>query len=270
MTEQERKTAIRSTFNTVAEGYDNPAFRFFSISGQHLVACLGLAGNEHVLDVATGTGIVALQVAPLLPLGRVTAIDFSQGMLAQARLKAADRAVGNVEFLEMDMQALTFPDGHFDAVTCAFGIFFVEDMEGLLRHVAAKARRGGKIIFSVFNHDSFMPTMELFFNHLRMYGVDRPVPPWERIGTEEACASLLQSAGLTGVRIVKKEIGYYLKSADQWWDVLWNGGSRRYLAQLSSGDLARFREEHLAEVWKTATEKGLWLDVKVLYALGIR
>jgi len=268
--DQERKTAIRNTFNTVAEGYDNPSFRFFTISAGHMIACLEPKGNEHVLDVATGTGIVALQLAPLLPRGRITAIDFSEGMLAQARMKAAARAVGNVDFLEMDMQALTFPDGHFDAATCAFGIFFVEDMESQLRHISDKVKAGGKIILSTFNDGSFVPLIELFYNCIQRYGVEIPVPTWKRISTIDKCASLLGSAGLSGIRVETREIGYFLGNPDEWWDVIWNGGFRRYLNVLSSRDLAEFRKEHLAEVGETATENGIWLDVKVMYAIGTR
>lgn len=268
--EQERKTAIRNTFNTVAEGYDNPSFRFFTISAGDMIACLELKGNEHVLDVATGTGIVALKLAPLLPRGRVTAIDFSEGMLAQARMKAAARTVGNVDFLEMDMQALRFPDRHFDVVTCAFGIFFVEDMESQLIHISDKVKAGGKIILSTFYDGSFMPLIELFYNCIKKYGVEIPVPAWKRISTEDKCAALLGSAGLTGIQVGTKQIGYYLGNPDEWWDVIWNGGFRTYLDRLSTGDLADFRKEHLAEVGKAATENGIWLNVKVLFAIGTK
>ena len=268
--EQERKTAIRNTFNIVAEGYDNPSFRFFTISAEHMIACLEMKGDEHLLDVATGTGIVALQLAPLLPRGRVTAIDFSEGMLAQARMKAEARAVGNVDFLEMDMQALRFPDCHFDAVTCAFGIFFIEDMESQLRHISDKVKAGGKIILSTFYDGSFMPMAELFYNCIQRYGGEKPVPTWKRISIEDKCASLLGSAGLTGIRVDTRDIGYYLKDPDEWWNVIWNGGFRRYLDGLSTVDLAEFRKEHLAEVGETATESGIWLDVKVMYAVGTK
>jgi ubiquinone/menaquinone biosynthesis C-methylase UbiE len=268
--EQERKTAIRNTFNIVAGGYDNPSFRFFTISGEHMTDCLDLKGNEHVLDVATGTGIVALQLAPLVPRGRVTAIDFSEGMLAQARMKAAARAVGNVDFLEMDMQALSFPDGHFDAVTCAFGIFFVENMESQLRHMSDKVKAGGKVILSTFYDGSFTPLAEVFYDCLQRYGIERPVPTWKRISTEDKCASLLGSAGLSEIQVETRDIGYYLGNTEEWWNVIWNGGFRRYLSGLSTDDLAEFRKEHLAEVGKTATENGIWLDVKVLNAVGTR
>jgi len=47
-------------------------------------------------------------------------------------------------------------------------------------------------------------------------------------------------------------------------------GFRRYLDGLSTVDLAEFRKEHLAEVGETATENGIWLDMKVMYAVGTK
>jgi len=268
--EQERKAMIRSTFNTVAGGYDNPAFSFFTKSAEHMTACLDLKGDEHVLDVATGTGVVALRLARRLTHGRVTAIDFSEGMLAQARMKAEAGSVRNIEFLEMDMQAVRFPDNYFDAATCAFGIFFAEDMENQLKHITGKIKEGGKVILSAFYEDSFLPMSELYINRIQKYGVERPSIPWKRISTEGKCASLLGNSGLIDVRVIIKDVGYYLKSIDEWWDVIWNGGFRRYLSPFSAHDLEKFRKEHLAEVAKLATENGIWMDVKVLYAIGTK
>ena len=140
MDQHERKAMIKETFNTVAAGYDHPALRFFSESAERLAACLALRGDEQVLDVATGTGNAALALAPRLPRGRVTAIDFSPGMLTRAAARAEAAGIGNIEFIEMDMQSLAFPPAHFDAAVCAFGIFFVDDMTAQLRHMADTLR----------------------------------------------------------------------------------------------------------------------------------
>ena len=128
MDEQQRKAALKETFDTVSGGYDGVALRFFSQSAQSMVSLLDLRGDEHALDVACGTGHASLAVARMLPNGRVTGVDFSAGMLDQARSKAALRGIGNIEFLERDMTALGFPAESFDVALCAFGIFFVDDM----------------------------------------------------------------------------------------------------------------------------------------------
>ena len=104
MNEQERKVMIRETFNTVASGYDNHALRYFADSANHLAKLLNLQGDERLLDVATGTGSNALILAQHLPSGQVTGIDFSAGMLQQARAKAELSAIHNADFVEMDMQ----------------------------------------------------------------------------------------------------------------------------------------------------------------------
>ena len=118
---------FKRTFNQVADGHDNSALRFFPESALRISSCLELAGNEHVLDVATGTGCAALSLAKDVPDGHVTGVDFSTGMLAQAKDKSAELGFDNVTFVEMDMQAIEFPDDHFDIAVSSFSIFFVDD-----------------------------------------------------------------------------------------------------------------------------------------------
>ena len=112
--EKQRKAIIKETFNTVSESYDIEILRFFTESSRHLVSFLELNGSEHVLDVATGTGNAALCIARQLKSGTVTGIDFSQGMLEQARKKADSLNINNVKFIEGDMQSIDFPENRFD------------------------------------------------------------------------------------------------------------------------------------------------------------
>ena len=145
MDETERKAIITKTFNTIATGYDRPALRFFPLSAQHLAKYLAPQSNAHILDVATGTGTVALAIAKHVPTGHVTGIDLAEGMLAQAMTKADLQGVGNTSFLSMDMLKLTFPDNHFDGASCGFGIFFLEDMLAGLNQIKQKVKPGGNI-----------------------------------------------------------------------------------------------------------------------------
>lgn len=266
--EQEIKEFFKNTFNTVAEGYDNSALRFFAESGARLPAYLDLRGDEHVLDVATGTGATAMAVAAALPAGRVTGIDFSENMLARARRKFADGGLVNVDLREMDMQQITFPDRYFDAATCAFALFFIEDMQEQLRHVAAKVKKGGKVAITSFAETSFSPPVEVFFACLERYGITPPTMTWKRVATPEQCAALFAGAGLQNVTVDQVECGYFLNSPEEWWQIVWNGGFRGLVQQMEDDERRRFKAEHLAELAGLASGEGIRMEMGIIYSIG--
>jgi len=270
MDEQQLKTILKETFDAVSNGYDGNALRFFPASARNMAELLGLRGEEHVLDVACGTGHASLAVASRLPRGRVTAVDFSSGMLEQARRKAAALNLRNVEFLERDMQNPGFTEGTFDIAVCAFGIFFVIDMEAQLARVASMVKPGGRVMISNFQESYFHPLKDLFINRLATYGVQNPPQAWKRIAHEAGCRQLFETAGLTNIVVEQKNVGYHLESEDEWWDIIWNAGFRRFVAQLSPEDQERFKREHLQEVEALKTADGIWLDVGVLYTTGTK
>lgn len=267
---QSAKTVLRETFDAVSGGYDGPALRFFPKSADTMAALLGLRGCESVLDVACGTGHASVAIARLLPRGRVTAVDFSPGMLEQARKKAAALQVGNVEFLERDMQDLGFSPALFDAAVCSFGIFFAEDMDSQLSHIVSVVTSGGRVMTSTFQENYFHPLKDLFFDRLESCGVTRPPQTWKRTSDDAGCRRLFERAGLRDVRVERRNVGYHLAGAHEWWDIVWNAGFRRMVSRLSPQDRERFKREHLEEVAALATGNGIWLDVGVLYTLGTK
>ncbi|TAL15666.1 methyltransferase domain-containing protein [bacterium] len=267
--EKEVKEKLRETFDDVAEGYDNPALRYFSESAKYIPEFMDLDGNENVLDVATGTGNAAIALAGALPGGHVTGIDFSEGMLARAKAKIRDRGLRNITLIPMDMQALYFPDCFFDAAVFSFSIFFVEDMEQLLCHILSKVKPGGKVIVTNFCEGTFSPLVDMFSERIGKYGVETP-SALRRLSTPEECISLFENAGLADIRVDVKDLGYHLADAGQWWDVVWNAGLRRLLKELTPDDLEEFKKEHLKEIQELSTGEGIWLDVKVSYAIGKR
>lgn len=269
MDEQERKAMLKKTFDTISTGYDMPALRFFPRSAEHLARHLSLSGSEHVLDVATGTGTAAMALAESLSQGQVTGVDFSEGMLRQAEAKMEAKGIKNVKLLQMDMQELDFPAGHFDAAACAFGVFFVDDMAAQARLISDKVKKGGRFVMTTFNDSAFSPLVDLFFQRLKEYGIDAPPETRKRLYTQEQCASLFREAGLRGVSVDPQQVGYHLEDAGGWWDVIWNAGFRRFVNQLPEDSRERFRVEHMGEVQALSTPEGIWLDVEVLYTVGI-
>ncbi len=268
MNEEQRKAVLKETFDTVAAGYDGGALRFFARSAEEMASLLAFRGNETVLDVACGTGHLSLALAARLPRGRVIAVDFSPGMLDQARKKASSLNLSNIDFAERDMTALGFPGHAFDAAVCAFGIFFADDMDQQLARIASVVKPGGRIMISSFQENYFSPLKELFFARTAAYGVPPPPQAWQRIASEAGCRALFEHAGLGDIVVETRNVGYHLGSAGEWWEIVWNAGLRRMVAGLNPDDQARFKEEHLGEVEAHRTGDGIWLDVGVLYTSG--
>ncbi len=103
-------------------------------------------GAARVLDVASGTGELAMAVARRYPGVSVTGVDPSREMTAVGRSKVERLGLGDrIELGEGDAQELAFPDHSFDAVTIAFGIRNVPDRHRALREMARVARPGGTV-----------------------------------------------------------------------------------------------------------------------------
>jgi ubiquinone/menaquinone biosynthesis C-methylase UbiE len=270
MNEEQRKAIIKETFDTVSPSYDSAPLRFFTASSDHLVSLLSLTGSESVIDIATGTGNAAVAVARRVPRGSVTGIDFSDGMLCQARRKAAAGGLGNITFVKQDMEALNFPEASFDAALCAFGIFFVDDMDAQLVRIARVVKPGGFIAICNFCEDYFTPLRGLMVQRLMAYGVQIPPQTWKQIASESGCMDLFTRAGLKDVRVAKKNMGYYLANEQEWRQIIMNAGFRRLISQLSPSDTDRFWKEHMQEISALKTKDGIWLDIGVLYTIGTK
>ncbi|MGC4088459.1 MAG: bifunctional demethylmenaquinone methyltransferase/2-methoxy-6-polyprenyl-1,4-benzoquinol methylase UbiE [Polyangiaceae bacterium] len=107
---------------------------------------LNLPANARVLDLATGTGDLAVMVARNHGDCRVTGSDPSPRMLEIGREKVARLGLGErIELVEGDAQALPFDDDSFDGVCIAFGIRNVPDRAKALREMARVTRPGGRI-----------------------------------------------------------------------------------------------------------------------------
>ena len=153
---------------------------------------------------------------------------------------------------------------------CAFGIFFVDDMDAELRQIAATVKSGGRVAISSFAEDYMEPMRSLMQTRLGRLGVPAPPQIWLRIAREDACRRLFDQAGLRDIAVECRNLGYFLGGASDWWDVVWNAGFRRMLSGLSPGEAAAFRQQHLEEVAALRTEDGIWMDIPVLFTSGCK
>ncbi|MDH5360599.1 MAG: class I SAM-dependent methyltransferase [Gammaproteobacteria bacterium] len=264
----ERKEFIRQVFNTVCERYGKDSLRFFENAANHLPGLLNLRGKEQVLDIATGTGLAASRMAAFLPQGHVTGIDMSEGMLQQAEAMRQELGLNNIDYRQMDMTQLALPDAHYDVINASFAIFFVEDMDALVRHINTKIKPGGRLLSTHFAAGSMAPMQELLMRRLQDYGVEVPQAAWSQLDSEEKNRQLFAQAGLTGIEHHRHQVGYYFQHAEQWWDVVWWAGFRGFVNQLGEEKLEQFKQEHLAEVNALADKNGIFFNVEIIHSIG--
>jgi demethylmenaquinone methyltransferase/2-methoxy-6-polyprenyl-1,4-benzoquinol methylase len=140
-------TAIAEMFGRIVRRYD--LMNRVMTGGQDVRwrkmavrAALG-AGSERALDVATGTGDLAIALANG-GFRQVIGIDFAPEMIAAAEEKRYGRS--DLTFLVADAMALPFPDDHFDAVTVAFGLRNMKDYQGAITEMTRVVKPGGRWI----------------------------------------------------------------------------------------------------------------------------
>jgi len=127
--------------------YDSDGNPLIALEEPQVDAALGDVTGRRVLDVGCGTGRHALRLAAAG--ANVDAIDFSEGMLAKARMKPGSE---KVRFQAHDLaQPLPFPDGHFDFVICGLVIDHIANLHGLFSEMGRVCRPEGKIVISVMH-----------------------------------------------------------------------------------------------------------------------
>lgn len=263
---------IRQTiavFDQVASGYDGPALRFYPFCADRLAHHLKPAPGDKVLDVATGTGAVAVAMAQeVRPGGRVMAIDLSTGMLDKAELNIRKMALSNVDLFEMDASSLDFRSDYFHVTACSFSLFFLPYMAAALRDWVRVTRPGGKVAFTAFGKAALQPMLDMLREQLAAHGVPQPQIAMERLMDPEHCRSLMAEAGLERIEVFTEQLGYHLAKPEDWWELLWNSDTRGLLEQIPADSLAQFQRAHLDAVAKLMSEQGLWLNVETIFAIG--
>lgn len=259
------------TFNLVAGGYDSPALRFFPFVADYMAGKLPLKPGNRVLDAGTGTGVMAIACAQhILPGGRVQAIDVSPRMLDQLQQHVEKNALDNIDLHEMDMCKLEFRKDYFDIVTGTFVLFFVEDMLQCLKGWIRVARPGATIAFTAFGPQAFQPMLDAFRERYLQFNPDvnrDEIFASTRLDEPDECRQLAETAGLVDVEIETRDMGYHIRGADDWWEILWNAAMRGFLEKLPQQQLGRFKLEHLKEIDSLMGDKS-YLNVETHFVIA--
>ncbi|MGD9651142.1 MAG: bifunctional demethylmenaquinone methyltransferase/2-methoxy-6-polyprenyl-1,4-benzoquinol methylase UbiE [Candidatus Dadabacteria bacterium] len=159
-------------FDKVARRYDS-LNTFFSMGMDRLWRrrlAKSISGSKIVLDIATGTGEVAIETVDVLPEARVFGVDPSSEMLLLARRKIVSRGLSErISLARSRAEELPFKDGSFDAVTIAFGIRNTVDPALSLSEMRRVLRPGGKaavLEFAIPRQKLFAPLYLFYFKNI--------------------------------------------------------------------------------------------------------
>ena len=136
-----------------ASYFDQRATNYDQAGVHHRVVTILVAGADiqrgfRVLDIATGTGLLALEAAKQVgPAGSVLGVDVSEGMLAEANRKASTAGLRNVDFATADAERLELPRMSFDRIFCASALVLMSDVRHALHHWSGFLKPGGIIAF---------------------------------------------------------------------------------------------------------------------------
>jgi phosphatidylethanolamine/phosphatidyl-N-methylethanolamine N-methyltransferase len=139
------ENAVRTAYRRWAGIYDFGFGLISKVARKAAVAAVNAAPGGHVLEVGVGTGLA-------LPLyaseKRVTGIDLSAEMLVEARQRAVELRLRNIDaLLEMDAQKTSFADGQFDIAVAMFVASVVPDAKALVAELKRVVKPGGTILF---------------------------------------------------------------------------------------------------------------------------
>ena len=165
-----------------------------------LVAAAKLGAGMRVIDVACGTGVLAIEAAEVVgATGAVTGVDLNPGMLAVARRKAP-----GIGWTEARAEALPFSNGSFDAALSQFGLMFFADREAAIHEMCRVLRPGGALAIAVWDSLDRTPGYAAVVRLLaRLFGdeiADLLRSPYA-LGNLEAMGALLSSAGVGRPRV---------------------------------------------------------------------
>lgn len=202
------RRTVRETWNEGARAWEHwEAFNlhFLSTVDPVLLRSLALKPGQRVLDLGSGTGEPALQIARWVgPRGTVLGLDVAAPMLEVARRRARLLGVRNARFRRGDISKLP-SRATYDRVCARFGLMFVDDVERALERVRAALRPGGRAAFAVWAPLARNPAIGLAAEAIRPFAPSPPPDPERsphpmRLGRPGLLPRLMRGAGFRDVR----------------------------------------------------------------------
>ena len=246
----------RTSYDTEGEKHPREA--------KKLLASVEVKSEHSLLDLACGTGLLAIPAAQIATAGSVIGVDFSPGMLAQAREKITAAKISNLKLIEADIDAIAFNAEQFDVIFCCSSIVFMVDIPAVIGKCYRWLKSGGCLAFTTPYKTAYMADI-----HVRLcrelFDIDLPHitrPLW----TPEKCRFLLQKSGFSDIEV---EIDRTKRFRTGNPTIGWRGDNfypqGNPLVNLTEAQRDLLSAEYLKAVKPQLTEDGVWQDSTTLY-----
>ncbi|WP_016950299.1 class I SAM-dependent methyltransferase [Anabaena sp. PCC 7108] len=232
-----------------------------------LLESVRIQQGQKILDIATGTGLVAIPAALKVGSeGYVIGVDMSPGMLNQAREKFAVAGLQNIEFVEADAEYLNFNDGSFDVIFCCSAIVYFTDILASLQKWHRFLKPGRFVAFTCPPETAYMASVYVNIC-TKFFGIPLThiLAP---LGSPEKCHNLLKKAGFRDIEIKIEPRGRYRNFSNQelssqFLNLIFKGNP--LLLEISPEQLNQLQVEYKSEIEKLVTDQGVWEDTTTFF-----
>ena len=242
-----------------AEGNNHPQ------DAQRLLEYAPVKPGQVILDLATGTGLVAIAAAEkVAPNGLAIGVDMSPGMLSQAREKITAEGINNLKLVEADIESIDF-SVRFDTIFCCSALVYFSDIPSIINKCYGWLKPGGCFAFTTPDRTSHLAEIKIKVCQ-DLFAIDLPhiIRP---LCTTEKCRNLLEQSGFKDIAI---ESYQYSRSK-----ISDNYGSAKIerefyprgnpLSSLSETQKELLQAEYKKAVTELVAEKGVWQENINLY-----
>lgn len=166
--EQSKKEQVTTMFDNIAPKYDF-LNHFLSLNIDKLwrkkaIKQVKLSKPATILDIATGTGDLAIKTAQHIDVEKIIGIDISSGMLNLGKEKIKKlHLTEKIEFRLGDAENMEFPDESFDAVMVSFGVRNFENLDKGLQEIYRVLKKDGRLVVLEFSQPTAFPIKQLYW-----------------------------------------------------------------------------------------------------------
>lgn len=252
-------------FYNARKNYDNDTTRNRAVA---LFDYTTLGSGQFVLDVATGTGNIAIEAAKQVGAnGFVIGIDLAVELLKLGQQKIHAENLSNIQLIEADAETYQAEANQFDAIYCSYAIVLFTDIAAILHHWYHCLKPGGLIAFTCSSENSYFsfPILEACAKN----GITLP-NLHEPLGTQERIRALLTQAKFSQIEIYPRQLGTYLsleKAQNRWNGQFWLH-PHNPLRELEPEKINQIKVSYNNAIAALETDQGVWHEELIYYVVA--